>query len=103
MAKLGEITKVKWNINSSDYYEIKDANAIPKPLTAPTSGQFLKFDGTDWIGSALPSASTSAKGIVRLTSSYTSTSTTYAANGKAVSDLKNYVDSQIGLAMEGYY
>lgn len=71
-------------------------------LTSPASGEWLKYDGTKWVNATLPSASTSAAGIVQLSDSTSTTDSTLAATPTAVKsayDLANTANTTAGAAI----
>lgn len=60
------------------------ADLTDTTITSPVANHYLKYDGAKWVNAALPTASTSAAGIVQLSDATNSTSTTLAATANAV-------------------
>ena len=69
--------------------------ASSSTYTKGTDGYFLKTSGSQAYWSALPTASTSATGIVQLNDSYSSTDGTKAATGKALLAALQTLDSTL--------
>ena len=65
-------------------------------ITATVSG-----DGQSGIISKLPSASITTKGIVQLTDSITSTSTTTAATANSIKQVRDYADQKVASLVDG--
>jgi hypothetical protein len=67
-------------------------------VPTPSTNDYLKWNGTAWVNAALPSGSTSQQGIVQLSDSTTSTSTSLA--GTANSVRQGDRDTYVRLLME---